>query len=188
MTARATRFYTTHQVAALMGVSLASVVNWVKGGRLDAHRTPGGHRRIRPDALVAFADAHGYPLPDEVRADARTRRTVLVVDAERDFADMVREYLEIKGGFEVLVAESGFFAGLLIGARQPDVVLLDLGLGDLDGPRALEHIRASLPNTVVFATTAFRTPALERQIDEAGFDGSLEKPVQLDQLLALLLR
>jgi excisionase family DNA binding protein len=185
---RATRFYTTHQVAKMMGVSLASVVNWVRGGLLEAHRTPGGHRRIRPDALVAFADQHGYPLPDEVRAEARTQRTVLVVDAERDFAEMVREYLEIKGGFEVLVADSGFLAGLLAGARQPDLVLLDLGLGDIDAPRALQQIRSVVPNAEIIATTAFRTPALEREIDEAGFDGSIDKPVQLDQLLGLLTR
>jgi excisionase family DNA binding protein len=185
---RPTRFYTTHQVAKMMGVSLASVVNWVRGGKLDAHRTPGGHRRIKPDALVRFADAHGYPLPDEIRAEARTQRTVLVVDAERDFAEMVREYLEIKGGFEVLVADSGFVAGLLAGARQPDFVLLDLGLGDIDAPRALAHLRSIVPNAEVVATTAFRTPALAREIDEAGFDGSLDKPVQLDQLLLLLTR
>jgi excisionase family DNA binding protein len=182
------RYYTTHEVAGLLGVSLPTVVNWVKSGRLDAHRTPGGHRRIPPEALVRFAKTYEYPVPDEVLERARRTRTVLVVDAERDFAEMVSDYLVIKAECEVLVADTGFLAGVMIGSRRPDVVLLDVALRDLDPARALAQIRRTAPEARVYATSAFRNPQLDQELESAGFDGVLHKPVQLDQLLALFRR
>ena len=47
-------YFTTFQVAKFLGVSPPTVVNWVNSGLLVAHRTPGGHRRMR-----AVADGIG---------------------------------------------------------------------------------------------------------------------------------
>lgn len=169
----------------MLGVSLATVVNWVKNGLLEAHRTPGGHRRISPESLVCFSRSQSYPLPPEIVSLA-ARRTVVVVDAERDFGEMVSEYLEMKGEFEVHVADGAFAAGLLVGDRHPHVVLMDLAMSDLDVNDALKQIRSLRPSAKVIATTAFRTAELERTIEAAGFDGSLDKPLQLDALLELM--
>ena len=58
-------YYTTYQVAKHLGVSLPTVVNWVNSGLLAAHRTPGGHRRIARNDIIAFAREHNYPLSRE---------------------------------------------------------------------------------------------------------------------------
>ena len=63
----------------LLGVSLPTVVNWIKGRRLKAHRTPGGHRRIAHEDLAAFMLRHGIPLPAELSGAARPARKALVI-------------------------------------------------------------------------------------------------------------
>ena len=115
-----TRFYTTHEVARIFGVSPPTVVNWVKAGRMEAVRTPGGHRRIKGSEIAAFAREHQYPVPDGLMAAEGLR--VLVVDDERDFADTVREYVSLRTDANVVVACSGFDAGLALERFRPHVV------------------------------------------------------------------
>ncbi len=72
-------FYTTYEAAHLLGVSLPTVVNWIKARRLRAHRTPGGHRRIAREDLAAFMLRHGMPLPAELDGAVEARRKALVL-------------------------------------------------------------------------------------------------------------
>lgn len=53
----------SYEVGWLIQASPSSVNTWVKRGLLPAHRTPGGHRRIRAADVVAFLDAHKMPVP-----------------------------------------------------------------------------------------------------------------------------
>ena len=134
-------YYTTFQVAKFLGVSLPTVVNWVNSGKLDAHRTPGGHRRIARNDIIAFARNHEYPLAGELAESVTGRHKVLVVDDEEDFAEMVRDYLSLKGGFEVEVANAGFQAGLTVARFKPDAILMDIMMPDMDGFEVLRTLR-----------------------------------------------
>ena len=51
-------WYTTGEVAQLLGVSDRAVVNWARAGMLAHFTTPGGHRRFRVAAVEAFLDSH----------------------------------------------------------------------------------------------------------------------------------
>jgi excisionase family DNA binding protein len=73
-------FYTTFEAARVLGVSLPTVVNWIKARRIKAHRTPGGHRRIAREDLAAFMLQQGMSVPDELAGAAPARQKVLVVD------------------------------------------------------------------------------------------------------------
>jgi excisionase family DNA binding protein len=180
-------YYTTFQVAKFLGVSLPTVVNWVNGGLLAAHRTPGGHRRIAHTDIIAFARDNKYPIsPDFIAGNGRKR--VLVVDDERDFADTVREYLNVKGGFEVEVAESGFQAGFVVASFKPDLILMDLMMPDMDGFEVY-RILQSEPQTrhiPVIACTGYRDPAIDTRVREEGFDGLIEKPLNLEALHSMV--
>ena len=57
--------FTTAQAARLLGVSVATVVYWIDDGRLKAHKTPGGHRRIAREDLISFAHHYEMPLGDD---------------------------------------------------------------------------------------------------------------------------
>jgi len=188
-------YFTTFQVAKFLGVSPPTVVNWVNSGLLIAHRTPGGHRRLRGSDVVAFARAYDYPVPPAllVPEPAPTvgpvaPRRVLIVDDERDFAQTVADYLELKGGFEVEIAESGFAAGLTLARFRPSVVLMDILMPDMDGFEVLRMLRgdAALSATPVIACTAYRDASIEDRVKNEGFDGYIEKPIKFERLLDIV--
>jgi excisionase family DNA binding protein len=181
-------YYTTYQVAKHLGVSLPTVVNWVKSGLLAAHRTPGGHRRISHNDVIAFARENDYPLSRELLDAGGNTRKVLVVDDEKDFSEMVREYLKLKGGYDVEVADSGFQAGFAVARFKPDLILMDIMMPDMDGFEAHRTLRGD-PDTrhiPVIACTAYRDPEIDRRVEEEQFDGFVEKPLKLDSLLDVL--
>lgn len=182
-------YYTTHQVAKQFGVSLPTVVNWVNNGLLPAHRTPGGHRRIAHNDVIAFARENEYPLSRELLDSGTARkRKVLVVDDEQDFADMVRDYLCGRSEIEVETADSGFQAGYTVARFKPDLILMDLMMPDMDGFE-VHHMLRNDPDTrhiPVIACTAYRDPDIDRRIRDARFDGLIEKPLKMEALLELI--
>ena len=181
-------YYTTYQVSQVLGVSLPTVVNWVNSNMLDAHRTPGGHRRIARNDLIAFAREYNYPLSEDFLSDAPGKKRVLIVDDEQDFADMVKDYLVLKGGYEVEAADSGFAAGYTIARFKPDVILMDIMMPDMDGFEVLRMLRSdkSTRHIPVIACTAYRDPDVEERIREDAFHDYIQKPLKLDQLMELV--
>jgi excisionase family DNA binding protein len=62
-----TRVYSTYQVAAFCHVHHTSIIHWVNENKLKAYTTPGGHRRICEEDLVAFMKQYGIPMPEELK-------------------------------------------------------------------------------------------------------------------------
>jgi len=82
------------------------------------------------------------------------RVRVVLVDDHREVRVMLRTALRLHGGFEVVgEADDGAGAVRLVSSTDPDIVLLDLGLPDLDGREVLTRIRAARPasKVVVFS-------------------------------------
>ncbi|MGK8503606.1 response regulator [Nocardia asiatica] len=109
---------------------------------------------------------------------------VLVVDDEPQIVRALRINLSVRG-YEVITAASGG-AGLRAAAdRHPDVVILDLGLPDMDGIDVLAGLRGwtSAPVIVLSARTdsSDKVEALD-----AGADDYVTKPFGMDELLARL--
>jgi len=122
-------FYTTHEAARLLGVSLPTVVNWVKARRLRAHRTPGGHRRIARADLAAFMLRHGVPLPAELAGAAEERRKALVVaDGGSMREGMARQLAS--AGYAVEQCSPGYAAGAAVARFVPDAVVLAASAAD----------------------------------------------------------
>jgi excisionase family DNA binding protein len=128
-------FYTTFEAARILGVSLPTVVNWIKGRRLKAHRTPGGHRRIAREELAAFMLRHGMPVPGELTDAAPARRKALVIAEPGPVREgAVRQLVAV--GFAVEQASPGFAAGAAAARFEPDVLVVYA-----DGPDGGESIR-----------------------------------------------
>ena len=68
--------------------------------------------------------------------------TVLVVEDERDIREVLRRYLE-RAGLSVLTTGTGAEAIRLLTSAPPDLVVLDLGLPDVDGTEVLREIHAA---------------------------------------------
>ncbi|GAB2912976.1 response regulator [Rhodococcus aerolatus] len=109
---------------------------------------------------------------------------VLVVDDEPNVLRALRINLSARG-FEVTTATDGAGALRAAAERAPEVVVLDLGLPDMDGTEVLAGIRgwSSVPVIVLSARSdsADKVEALD-----AGADDYVTKPFGMDELLARL--
>lgn len=107
---------------------------------------------------------------------------VLIVEDDKNIGTFIQTILEANN-YEVMLATSGRDAYSLITSRCPDVVLLDLGLPDMDGMDILKEIRAwsSMPIIVVSARTHEndKVKALDM-----GADDYISKPFGTSELLA----
>lgn len=80
--------------------------------------------------------------------------TVLLVDDVPDLRQVGRQALALRGGFEVVAeAADGAHAIAEAGARQPDAVVLDLGLPDIAGREVVTGIRSASPQTKIVVYT-----------------------------------
>jgi len=112
----------------------------------------------------------------------------VIVDDNQDAATSLKMVLEVVG-YEVAVAHSGP-AGLDLARQQrPDVVLLDIGLPGIDGYEVVRRLRREpeLAQTVVVAVSGYGSEGDKQRAREAGFDRHLVKPVDPEELLALLI-
>lgn len=111
----------------------------------------------------------------------------LVVDDNQDNA-VTLEKLLVLGGHEARVVHDGLTAVAEAERYRPDVVLLDIGLPRLNGYDACRLIREQTwgTNIVLVAVTGWGQEEDRRRSREAGFDGHLVKPVDLEALLSLL--
>jgi DNA-binding response OmpR family regulator len=120
------------------------------GGRPTAH----GEGAPMSTSLTAPAGSTRVAA-HSVRSPAQNgdMRTVLVVEDERDIRELLRRYLE-RAGFSVLTAATGAEALHLVEEVQPDLLILDLGLPDIDGAEVLAAAARSTPTIVLTSRTA----------------------------------
>ena len=113
--------------------------------------------------------------------------TVLVVEDNRLNMKLVRDVLQF-AGYDVVEAVTGEEGVELTRTVRPDLVLMDLQLPGIDGFEALRRIRRASPDVVtpVVAVTASAMPADREAAAAAGFDGFLEKPLNVLALPALV--
>jgi DNA-binding response OmpR family regulator len=108
--------------------------------------------------------------------------TVLVVDDEPKIAQLARDYLE-HAGFAVLLAGDGNSAVQSVSTRQPDLVVLDLGLPGIDGLEVMRRIRATGSTPIVVLTA--RDTELDKLLGlEMGADDYVTKPFSPRELVA----
>ena len=108
---------------------------------------------------------------------------VLVVDDEPAVRDALRRALGLRG-YEVELAEDGRSALEAVALRHPDVVVLDLGMPELDGLDVCRILRSRGDKTPVLILTARETVSDRVEGLEAGADDYLVKPFALEELVA----
>jgi signal transduction histidine kinase len=118
---------------------------------------------------------------------SNAKRRILVVDDNRDAADSLAALLEMDGHQvkAVYTAEAGLEE---VDLREPDLVLLDIGLPRISGYEVVQRIKAAHPLLSVVALSGYGSPEDKQRAEAAGFDAHLVKPVEFDVLKALMNR
>ena len=110
---------------------------------------------------------------------------ILVIDDDRALRDALRRSLSL-GGYEVEVAENGQHGLSQVAALDPDAVVLDIGMPDIDGLEVCRRLRDAGNRVPVLMLTA--RDAVQDRIDglDAGADDYLVKPFDVGELRARL--
>ncbi|MDT4895423.1 MAG: hypothetical protein QOH25_500 [Acidobacteriota bacterium] len=123
------------------------------------------------------------------RQDGGVPPTVMVVEDFEDNRFMMRRLLEMSG-YRVLEAINGEEAVELAHRERPQLILMDLSLPQLDGLAATRRIRqhADLRDVPIVAVSAHDTADFHADALAAGCNDYVTKPIDFDQLEALLSR
>ena len=107
---------------------------------------------------------------------------VLVVDDTQHVRNMLVDMLELDGFHVVGQAASGAEALDTAAHKQPDVIVMDHKMGDMDGLAAAEKIRAVRPEQPIILYTAYLDEGLEQRARDAGVALCVGKVEGLSQL------
>jgi PAS domain S-box-containing protein len=176
-----------------IGLTLARRLVELHGGRVEAESAGAGHGstfRVRLPVAGARLDDTGSGVdadPEAAGAKRSIQRRILVVDDNGDSAQSLALLLQILG-HQVQTALSGSQALDQIESFRPELVLLDIGMPEMDGYEVARRIRARAgrDGLRLVALTGFGQEADRERSRAAGFDAHLVKPVDLALLQDLL--
>jgi len=196
---------TTFEVSRICGVVHSTISNWIDAGKLNAYKTPGGHRRIKKDDLLVFLKLYEIPVPKDVpltssslpaaeEGPGREKRhegniagkRVLLIVEDQVVSEVLMETLK-KGcpDCEFVQASNEFQVGKSIAQSIPDLIVIDMRPETADGYRLIELLRkeSDLANIKIIAVTDHNTEEnREKILAHGNVDGFISKPMNLHKL------
>jgi PAS domain S-box-containing protein len=173
-----------------LGLAIAHMLVTMHGGQVSASSDgPGQGSTFTVRLPLEITAAEEALAPAGALAasgrPARERRRVLVVDDNRDAADLLAETLRLQG-HETAVAYDGPTALVMAAELRPDLAFLDIGLPVMDGYELARRLRTmGLRPLTLVAITGYGQPADRARSAAAGFDQHLVKPVGIERALAI---
>jgi len=175
-----------------LGIGLALVKRLVEmhGGTIGVSSTLGQGSEFVVSLVAREPGAPSLetqPTPTEIAQPTGPVLRVLVVDDNVDAATALEMLVE-KSGHRACKAHTGPAALAAALDYRPDVMLLDIGLPELDGFEVARRIRQQpvLHNIVLVALTGYGRETDRQRSQEAGFDHHLVKPVDFGKVLQIL--
>jgi CheY-like chemotaxis protein len=168
-----------------LGVGLAICKQLIEmhRGAVTAH-SDGIGRGATFEIRLPLAEAPAQADTGSRAQTGRTRR-VLIVDDNQDAADSLAVVLRFEG-HETSVAYSAQAAIETVSSSQPEFVLLDIGLPNMDGYEVARRIRASGASARIIALTGYGQIEDRQRSADAGFAAHLVKPVDISILVSML--
>jgi PAS domain S-box-containing protein len=177
-----------------IGLSLVEGLVRLHGGSVEARSAGVGQgsefvvRLPRARRLAAPDSPEEETSPQLLEPRPRHAPRILVVDDNVDAAGTLAELLQMMG-CETSVANDGAGAVAAVAQLAPDIVLLDIGLPDINGYEVARRVRAmsEVPQPRLIALTGWGQDQDKRMAAQAGFDEHWTKPVdpaRLQQLAA----
>jgi signal transduction histidine kinase/ActR/RegA family two-component response regulator len=171
-----------------IGLALVKGLAELHGGTVEA-RSAGLHLGSEFIVRLPIVEpvAVEAPAPEATVPAGAARQKVLIADDNHDAAESLWMLLEL-AGHEVRVANSGHAALSLAQLFRPDTIVLDIGMPDLDGYQVAQQLRQEpwAKNIQLIALTGWGQDRDRRRALESGFDEHLSKPIEPENLEALV--
>jgi CheY-like chemotaxis protein len=147
------------------------------------------HAKTRRSIGPPFPEDHDHSLQAVPSISDSAPLRVLIVEDDRQVCKLMCMQLEAKG-FDVSWAASGSDALKLASQVHPDVVVMDVGLPDMNGLEVTSQIKKvpQMYGAVFIALSGRSEPEYQEAACAAGFDHYLVKPASLESLVALFPR
>lgn len=173
-----------------VGLYIVKVLVELHGGTVEAQSPglgEGSEFIVRLPLVEGNALRVPAAAPHSASKAASEKRRVLVVDDNVDAARSQAMMLSLMG-HEVFTAHDGLEAVEAAANCTPDLILLDIGMPNLNGYEACKRIRElpGMREVCIAALTGWGQPDDKRRAEEAGFTLHMVKPIELDALDALL--
>ena len=104
--------------------------------------------------------------------------TVLIVDDYPTIRKALRSLLEKLCSVVCIEASNGFDAIAKAEESRPDLIILDLGMPEMNGFEAAREISSALPGTPILFNTLYASPQVEREAEKIGVVGVVSKSEQ----------
>ena len=174
-------FCGTTLAAKKLGLSVGTVQALVEKNELQAWKTEGGHRRISLKSITDYQKRYGQPNGEH--KDHLAALKVLLVDADSETFDAIQRVHQQAGiVVECVWITSAFKALINLQAIQPDVLIADLSMSNVDGYDLLRTVRANhKPEALVLVGLTANDPAEVAALGNLPEDIALvQKPVNTD--------
>jgi CheY-like chemotaxis protein len=116
-----------------------------------------------------------------------SKGSILIVEDNMDNYQLVRFVLE-RAGYDVFLAVNGRDGVDAARFQKPDLILMDLGMPEMDGWAAAEKIKAdpATESIPLIAITAHTLPRDRYRALQAGYDGYISKPIHVKSFLVTI--
>jgi CheY-like chemotaxis protein len=169
-----------------IGLSLVSRLLDMHGGHLSASSPGigmGSTFTVELPVLRTALPEQAAPVAEQSGQGGEKGRRVLLVDDNVDAMEMMAFLLAEMGYDPTTTADATHIIDLAL-ARRPDVIVLDIGLPNVDGYEVARMLKQhpELKSIRLVAHTGYGSPEDRRKAQEAGFDAHLVKPAELADL------
>ncbi len=174
--------FTTGEAAKICKVSQQTIIRCFDSGQLKGFRVPGSRfRRIPRDVLYKFMKDNQIPT-DALESG---KRKALIVDDDVELVELMKDVLERDGRFEVRSANNGFDAGMMVREYQPDILVLDFMLPDINGKEVCTRVRSdsSLDDVKILCISGMVEQDQIEELKRSGANDFLQKPFDLETLV-----
>ena len=181
-------FYGTQEAARILGVSVRTVQLWVEKGILKAWKTAGGHRRISKESMDQLLRSR-QGKSDISRGSTAEQLTILIIEDDPTVQTYYTALINIlRPNASIRIASDGYEGLIALGELNPQLLLLDVDMPQMDGVQLLRRLKQmslpTMPNVAV--VTGLNPQQLAKRGSIPATIPVYSKPLNIDDLEKLL--
>ncbi|HBG78000.1 MAG: response regulator [Phycisphaerae bacterium] len=174
--------YTTGEAADICSLSQQTIIRCFDSGRLRGFRIPGSKfRKIPRDNLLKFMKENSIPM----QSLQTGKKRLLIVDDDAEIVELMVDVLGRDGRFDIKTASTGYDAGIMTQKFNPDLILLDYMLPDVNGNIVCKTIKENpeFSNTRIIIISGVINQLEIDDLLKAGAEAFMKKPFSITELI-----